>query len=152
MAELPPAGEEPEQKDEKKELEERAAELAARVDQLPGSAPEGMDYEQAVAHFGRDRKGLAEYLALTPTSLVGSYFHRVEEGEIVWAGIVVAELAQGSGPPVYLLEVAQGMSEDQRAPVQVPATAEQLETFRFFNTREKAQDAYIEHVVSEEVS
>jgi hypothetical protein len=49
------------------------------------------------------RKRREDVLAcpLSPVSLVGSWFHKIEGGEITWQGVVIGE----PQPGIYLLEV-----------------------------------------------
>jgi hypothetical protein len=92
----------------------------------------------------RNRKALAESVGLTPDSLSGSFFHRIENGLIYWEGLVVGEVQAG----VYLCTITnglEGITEETRASVLVDLvnmTAKDVGyEWRFFDTEEQAMDA-----------
>jgi hypothetical protein len=115
--------------------------------------PPASNQEEAPLTEGRDREKLAAEVELDPTSLSGSWFHRIENGEIVWDGIVVGE----PQPGVYLLSVRRGLShgDETKAQVAMPLTAmtakDEGYEFRFYDTREQMFDAYAKYVVGSEV-
>jgi hypothetical protein len=67
--------------------------------------------EQAQAAIGeletRTREKSVQECALAPLTLVGSWFHKLEAGRIVWQGSVVAEVQPGC----YLLELHNWQDE-----------------------------------------
>jgi hypothetical protein len=85
----------------------------------------------------------------SPASLVGSWFHRLENDRMVWQGAVVAE----PQPGVYLLQVDRldvGAQNVQR----LVAMASLLNDddgydYRFYDTQREAQAAYAEWVSTE---
>lgn len=114
--------------------------------------PEGFhDEESTVTTDNRDRSALAREVELDPMSLSGSYFHRVENGEIVWAGIVVGEVQAG----MYLCQVEQGLEGADRVKVQVIIRIEQMlcgdpgYEFRFYDTEQDMTLAYAVHQAAE---
>ncbi len=117
--------------------------------QLPPS--EDRKQQEAPATEERDRKALASEVELNPLSLAGSYFHRLENGEIVWDGIVVGE----PQPGVYLLQVRKGLDGLERTEAQVlmPLTkmvaADEGYEFRFYDTQGSMVDAYAEFVTGQ---
>jgi hypothetical protein len=104
---------------------------------------------EAPSTEGRDRRKLAAEVELDPMSLVGSYCHRVENGEIVWAGIVVGEVQPGR----YLIELDGCLEGAKSRSVQVIQSIDSLLAkdegyeWRFYNTELAMKDAYAEHVV-----
>ena len=115
--------------------------------------PEGFhDQEDEVTTEDRNRRGLATDTALDPMSLSGSYFHRVEAGEIVWTGIIVGEVQPG----VYLCQVDQGLDGADRVKVQVLIPLEQMLSgdpgfeFRFYDTEQDATLAQAAYRISQE--
>jgi hypothetical protein len=100
--------------------------------------------EAAVAANVGSRKGFvtdADFV-LVPETLVGSWFHRLEDDEIVWQGVVVAE----PQPGVYLVQI------DKQEPgvenVQLLISLHRMledETgadWRFYDTEDRASNAY----------
>jgi hypothetical protein len=92
----------------------------------------------------RNRKAVAASVDLGPDSLSGSYFHRIENGIIVWEGQVVAEVQAG----IYLCTVTnglEGVTEQTNAQVLmdlVHMVAKDVGyEWRFFDTEEAAADA-----------
>lgn len=124
MPELPPADESPEDS-------ERSENEVTEEGELPA---------------GRDRGEIAREIDLNPLSLVGSWFHRIEGDEVLWDGVVVGEVQPGK----YLLEIRRGLGE--RVGPQVVMPIEELGGFRFYDTEEKMTQAYVEFVVSQEVT
>jgi hypothetical protein len=94
----------------------------------------------------RDRAKYVEgFDALNPNSLVGSFFHVIEDGMIVWQGEVVAE----PGPSTYLVQIEQeepGVRNAQRLfPIDVMCRdSDDKPKWRFFDTIEHARAAYAE--------
>lgn len=99
---------------------------------------------------GRDRAGLAEEAELSPMSLVGSYFHRVENAEIVWEGLVVGEVQPG----MYLCQITGGLEGADKARVQVVVALTNMTAsdvgyeWRFYDTVEARTLAYAEYLVA----
>jgi hypothetical protein len=100
---------------------------------------------------GPTRKAFIEApgFEFSPASLVGSWFHRLENDRMVWQGAVVAE----PQPGVYLLQVDRldvGAQNVQR----LVAMASLLNDddgydYRFYDTQREAQAAYAEWVSTE---
>ena len=90
---------------------------------------------------GRDRPALAADVELNPESLCGSYFIRVENGDPIWQGCVVAEPQAG----VYLCAVTGGL---EGPPAQVLASMDRMIArdpgyeWRFFDTEGAMHDAF----------
>jgi hypothetical protein len=117
------------------------------------SSPELSDAAEEILHGGaegekaRDRCKLAESVVLDPGSLVGSFFLRLENGEIIWDGMVVAEPQAGQ----YLLSV-RGLVGALRSPTQVVWALDRMVAkdegyeFRFYDTREAMLAATAEYL------
>ena len=87
----------------------------------------------------------------SPGSLVGSWFHRLDNDRMVWQGAVVAEVAPGT----YLLQIDRldaGADNVQRL---VPLTAltndEDGYDWRFYDSEREAQIAYAAWIAAERV-
>lgn len=95
-------------------------------------------HDQVEETDGRDRRGLATGVDLDPHSLPGSYFHRVEAGQIIWAGVVVGEPQDGK----YLFQVDEGLEgADRGVRPQIPISFDQMladepGTWRFYDTEQ----------------
>jgi hypothetical protein len=109
------------------------------------------DATELAVRSGKDRKALVtdEDFEFSIASLVGSWFHRLENDRMVWQGVVVAE----PQPGVYLLQVDKldaGAENVQRL-----ATMAQLTTdddgydWRFYDSENQARSAYARWVASE---
>lgn len=91
----------------------------------------------------RDRRAWAADLTLDldPASLVGSFFHMLENDEIVWQGVVVGQ-PQSS---VYLVQIdtfAPGATNVQKLmPVTDMIDSDDRE-FRFYDTQQAATEAF----------
>lgn len=87
--------------------------------------------------------------AFHPASLVGSWFHRLENDAMVWQGVVVAE----PQPGVYLLQIDRldvGASNVQRlVPMASLTTDDDGYDWRFYDSKREAQAAYAEWVSTE---
>lgn len=98
---------------------------------------------------GRNRKDYVSKCELSPETLVGSWFHAVEEDVIVWQGIVVAE----PQPGMYLVHV--DTLEPGATNVQLLVGLEKMcddeenTAWRFFDTEEQARSAYAEWLTTE---
>jgi hypothetical protein len=83
-----------------------------------------------------------EEFSLVPVTLVGSWFHRLENGEIVWQGVVVAEPQAG----VYLVQLDRqepGVENVQRlVTLQQMATDDDGYEWRFYDSEELARNAF----------
>lgn len=126
--------------DDDNDNDKTAAEVNTLVEELAGTEAEN----EAV----RNRAKLAGLVHLSPDSLVGSYFHRVENGEIEWEGIVVGEMQPG----MYLLHVTSGLEGAATHHAQVILGLEHLTAkddgyeFRFYDNEETMRLAYVEFV------
>lgn len=100
----------------------------------------------------KNRSGqvLADDFALSPVSLIGSWFHRLENGMIIWDGLVVGMIGFN-----VLLEVRSGLDGLDRSTAQVMLNVDKLTAkddgyeFRFYDDREQMQSAYAEYLVKE---
>lgn len=113
---------------------------------IPPSAVVGSEDEPV---FKRRRDFLDhEDFSLSPASLVGSFCHRVENGEIVWEGAVLGE----PGPGAYLVELTSSLPGQGRLPVQVLATLDSMLAkdegyeWRFYDSEEAMRSGYAEFV------
>lgn len=97
---------------------------------------------------GRSRKALADEVELSPGSLVGSYCHRVENGRITYAGQVVGEIQPGK----YLVQIDlfEGVKDVQVVyPLEEMLAKDVGYEWRFYDTREAMQEAYVQYAVEE---
>ena len=85
----------------------------------------------------------------SPGSLVGSWFHRLENDVMVWQGVIVAEPQAG----VYLAEIdtlGPGTRNVQRMlTIQALTVDEEGYEFRFYDSEPAAKSAYAMWVASE---
>jgi hypothetical protein len=83
-----------------------------------------------------------EDFSLVPVTLVGSWFLRLENGDVVWQGAVVAEPQAG----VYLVHIDRqepGVENVQRlVTLQQMATDDDGYEWRFYDSEELARNAY----------
>jgi hypothetical protein len=90
--------------------------------------------------------------ALDPTSLVGSWFHRVVNGELNWQGSIVAQVDKDK----YLAHItsAVDMPDNVQLVIDVAEMVFKDEGYewRFYDTEDKAQLAYIAWLSQERVS
>ena len=90
----------------------------------------------------RDRAAMAADADLSMESLVGSWFHRLENDRMVWQGIVVAE----PQPGVYLLHGQRldiGASDVQVVmPLDRMSYTDEGYEWRFYNTEQDALRAF----------
>lgn len=99
-----------------------------------------------VPRYVRDRRAWADDpdIQLNPASLIGSHFHKLEDDEMVWQGIVVAEPAAG----LYLLSIDQVAPHARRVQRLIDVNAMAVDTpeveWRFYDTEDAAKDAFIE--------
>jgi hypothetical protein len=98
--------------------------------------------KQAVALNSGGRKAfiLDDAFQLVPASLVGSWFHTVENDEVVWQGVVVAE----PQPGVYLVQIDKlepGVMHVQII-VGLREMLDDTHDWRFYDSEELAQNAY----------
>lgn len=96
-----------------------------------------------------EKQGRKAFLAacdLDPGSLVGSWFHRLENDCIVWQGQVVGEPQAG----VYLMQIDKlmpGASDVQRLfKMDVLTNDDDGYDWRFYDSESKARAAYAEWV------
>jgi hypothetical protein len=97
--------------------------------------------EQAI-RLGGTRKAFVtdDSFVLVPETLVGSWFHRLEDDEIVWQGVIVAEPQPGA----YLVQIdkqEQGVENVQRL-VGLGQMIGDDDEWRFYDTEEQAQNAF----------
>jgi hypothetical protein len=109
--------------------EEDSPILKRRIDLLHSTARESRlpdDYE----------------FSFNPGSMVGSWFHRLENDEIVWQGVVVAEPQPGT----YLVQIERldvGAVNVQRLiPLERMVNDEDGYDWRFYDSQEDARSAY----------
>jgi hypothetical protein len=77
---------------------------------------------------------------LTPKTLVGSWFHRLEDEEVVWQGVVVAEPQPGA----YLVQIDKqepGVENVQRL-IGISQMFSDDDEWRFYDSEEQAQNAF----------
>jgi hypothetical protein len=90
-----------------------------------------------------------ESFSLNPLSLVGSWFHRLENDVIEWQGVIVGE--PGSG--LYLCHVQRMAPGAEKVQVIVPVKAMTLADegyeWRFYDSEAKALAAYQEWLLHE---
>jgi hypothetical protein len=86
--------------------------------------------------------------SFTPRSMVGSWFLRLENDEIVWKGVVVAEPVQGT----YLVQIAcldVGAENVQRLiPLERMVSDDDGYDWRFYDSEQEAQDAFVAWVTA----
>lgn len=91
---------------------------------------------------GRNRRDDVITRPLSPDSLCGSWFHKLDEGEYVEQGLVVAEVQPG----IYQLEIDDWFTGDplyQRLQHVDGMTGRTDDVeWRFYDTREKMRAAY----------
>jgi hypothetical protein len=114
--------------DDDNSLREAIAQMAAQaVEQAAGSRKEFVTSERFV---------------LVPETLVGSWFHRLENGEIIWQGVVVAEPQPGA----YLVQIDRqepGVENVQRLiGLESMLADDDGYDWRFYDTEEQAQNAF----------
>jgi hypothetical protein len=85
----------------------------------------------------------ADYeFSFNPASMVGSWFHRLENDEIIWQGAVVAEPKPGT----YLVQIEQlepGAKNVQRLiPIEQMTCDDEGYDWRFYDTHDEALMAY----------
>lgn len=116
-----------------------------------GKARLGGDVAGAPAPSSKTRMALLAdpEFEFTPMSLIGSWFHRLENDEMIWQGAVVAEPARET----YLLEVAQlapGAKNVQRLMgLEQMLNDEEGYDWRFYDSKESADAAYVAWVSTE---
>lgn len=112
------------------------------------TVPEQQQESPQLATENRSRKALAGQVELDPHSLFGSYFHRLENGEMVWQGQVVGEPQAG----VYLCQISGSLPGTTRQPAQIVAKLDDMLArdegyeWRFYDTEEAMITAYAEYV------
>lgn len=110
---------------------------AAAADQ-----PDDGSGEPTEQQWTRDRLDDLRELPLHPNNLTGSWFHKIEGGQIVWEGMVLGE----PQPQVYLVEVTalERAKRFQRLVPHVEMIGEGIE-WRFYDSEEWMRHAFIEH-------
>lgn len=85
----------------------------------------------------------------SPGSLIGSWFHRLENDEMVWQGVVLAEVGAG----IFLLHVdklAPGAENVQRLmPLDQLVNDDDGYDWRFYDSEDEARSAYARWVAAE---
>jgi hypothetical protein len=126
------------------------------------AVPEAGETERLVLKSRRDllRGELAESqlpddyeFSLDPSTLVGSWFHRLENDEIVWQGCVVGMAgALWDDGPVYVFEIDVldvGAEHVQRLmPLRRLVNDEDGYDWRFYDSEDKAKAAYVAWVAT----
>ena len=136
---LPPS--EPDKQPEQPEATEEDTKLTKAAQDLVAETP-GVS--------ARDRYAIAELVELDPGSLVGSYFHRVENGSIVWDGLVVGDLGG-----CYLLDVTSGLAGAEQCSAQIVLPLDALFSkdegyeFRFYDSASDMREAFAEYLTTE---
>lgn len=95
----------------------------------------------------KGRRAGLEGMELNPTSLVGSWFHRVTDGEVDWQGVIVSEPAPG----VFLVEVDRSIKGIDVLQTLVPIR-EMIEgehEWRFYDADHTMREAYAAWVAHE---
>lgn len=90
---------------------------------------EGVEQE-----WSRERRKDILECPLSPASLVGSWFHKLEDDQVVWQGLVLAE----PQPGLYLVELldwTQGQARYQRI-VRVESMTSEEPEWRFYDSDE----------------
>jgi hypothetical protein len=91
----------------------------------------------------------ADEFSFNPATLVGSWFHRLENDLMVWQGVIVAE----PQPGVYLAQIDRldlGAENVQRLVTMAQLTAdEDGYDWRFYDTEAEAKSAYAAWVATE---
>lgn len=84
-----------------------------------------------------------------PSSLVGSWFHRLENDRMIWQGVVVAEPQPGK----YLVQIDKldvGSENVQRlVTLEAMVNDEDGYDWRFYDTENEARSAYAQWVATE---
>jgi hypothetical protein len=97
----------------------------------------------------KSRRDDVQEMQLDPQSLVGSWFHRIENDAMYWQGVVVAEPKSGH----YLLHVtsAANMPDNvQRiVPIERMLGDDDGYEWRFYDTQQEAIDAYSKWLTKE---
>ena len=112
-------------------------ELADELGAQPDQTKEDVGVE-------RDRLATAKTAELAYDSLGGSWFHRLESGEMIWDGCVVGEVQAG----IYLVAITYGLEgATEEARVQLMVDLVQMVAkdvgyeYRFYDTREQMHAA-----------
>lgn len=108
----------------------------------------GPNTEKPEDDWGRDRMEAARTCELAPHSLVGSWFHKLDDEVMVWQGIIVGEPQAG----VYLLEIEQigdAKKVQRLVTLRSMVEAEKAE-WRFYDTDEEMRLAYTRWAQSEQ--
>jgi hypothetical protein len=92
------------------------------------------DDDDAGAEFPRHRSADLAERPLSPTTLIGSYFMSLEDGEIALHGMVVAEVQGG----VYLFQLYGWEAENEIHQIlfKLPDMIDEAADWRFFDTLE----------------
>jgi len=99
----------------------------------------------------RDRRKLASEAGLSIASLIGSWFHTLENGTIIWAGLVVAEVQPGK----YLCQVTKGLAGNTTGTAQLVFDLERMLArdegyeFRFYDREDVQVEAFVEYDLTE---
>lgn len=92
----------------------------------------------------RDRLAIAKAVELSPDSLGGSWFHRLENGVMIWDGCVVGEVQAG----IYLVAITYGLegaTEEAKVQLMVDLVTMCAKDpgyeYRFYDSREQMHAA-----------
>jgi hypothetical protein len=113
----------------------------------------GGDEDQSEAS-SKSRKALVEHpdFEFNPASLVGSWFHRLENDEMVWQGVVVGEPQAGT----YLVQIDRmgpGAANVQKLITMAMLTNDDDGYgWHFYDTEAQAREAYAAWVLSSAAS
>lgn len=104
-----------------------------------------MSGEEEEFNFSRNRREDVESLPLGPEGLVGSFFHVLENNEIIWQGIVVGE----PQPGWYLCELIDcvpGAKVMQRV-FPIASFFDEGWEWRFYDDINVMQSAYVQWTI-----
>ncbi|CAB4197725.1 hypothetical protein UFOVP1313_28 [uncultured Caudovirales phage] len=113
-------------------------------DCAPADSPVQSIADASIDQVIRDRVQFvsSDEFSFSPNSLIGSWFHRLENDQIVWQGVVVGEPAAG----VYLISVevlAPGAENVQRLiDLRQMTRDEEGYDWRFYDNSEECGAAY----------
>jgi hypothetical protein len=116
-----------------------------------GGDDDGESLRQAIAQMANQAVEIAagtrkafvtdDEFVLQPATLVGSWFHRLEDDEIVWQGVVVAEVQPGA----YLIQIDKqepGVENVQRLHSLAQMLGDPDSEWRFYDTEDQAKNAF----------
>ena len=112
--------------------------------------------EEGAPIFKRRREFIEhEDFSFSPTSLLGSYCHRVDPNDgMIWEGRIVGHMAEGQGENVYLVELTQSVEGQKRIPVQMPVRFAEMinkddgHEWRLYDDEETMRAAAAEYIAT----